>query len=306
MLRYYVLVSKSLTCLIRQFGSIPVDRTVVIINSQHQPFIDVAIDYCIDNLIEYHITESDGTPATGKNSMNKIFLESTDEYMVAIDGDDFITPYGVELYDRVAASGKAPDLICIYRQLGAMRCAPKHFIRGQDFEDLESKYGAVYFADKSNGYIDPEGLKAFFMKWCEVSDEKASQWVEDRLEHYELLFKYGEARESFCRMVFFSRKAVAHMHYDNSMKIGEDTAQWMLMKKLAFEGEIDMRRRNERKYGHTYIYCMDSVGVTEQDHKSKRFDWMKPLTDHLNTLDGLIENQSLPEFLDHEYEINEK
>ena len=43
--------------------------------------------------IEHYVTESDGTPATGKNSVLRLFLESDNEYMVQVDGDDMITPY---------------------------------------------------------------------------------------------------------------------------------------------------------------------------------------------------------------------
>ena len=53
---------------------------------------------CVSEGIEHYVTESDGTPATGKNSVLRLFLESDNEYMVHVDGDDMITPYGRNLY----------------------------------------------------------------------------------------------------------------------------------------------------------------------------------------------------------------
>lgn len=296
MLRYYVLVNKSLTRLIRQFDSLPVGRTVVVINSTHQPFVDVAIDYCYENSIEYYVTKSDGTPATGKNAMMQIFLQSNDEYMVAIDGDDFITPYGVKLYLDAAHSSKVPDVICLYKQLSASNCKPKDFVRGAPVPD---KFKPSFYADKSGGF-NPKMWRDHMQHWCEVDDQTADRWLNDRLEFNALMDKLSENKEYMCRMVFFSRKAAELVNYDNNFKIGEDTIQFMKLKKLAFEGELDMRRRNERKYGYTYIYTTDNSGVTEEGDKSERFDWIRPLTNHLNTLEGLIENQSLPEFRDHE------
>ena len=74
--------------------------------------------------IEHYVTESDGTPATGKNSVLRLFLESDNEYMVHVDGDDMITPYGRNLY-RTAAHTDAPDVICLQNELEIQNYRPE-------------------------------------------------------------------------------------------------------------------------------------------------------------------------------------
>ena len=74
--KYYVLTSRNMRTLERQFSSLRPKETVVIINTLDLEYVKDATDFCMSNDIEHHITESDGTPATGKNSLLQKFLES--------------------------------------------------------------------------------------------------------------------------------------------------------------------------------------------------------------------------------------
>ena len=87
MIKYYVLVNKSMNCLVRQFNTFNIDEVVVVINSLDEEFKAEAVRWCTKHGIENHVTESDGTPGTGKNSVLKLFLESDNEYMIHMDRD---------------------------------------------------------------------------------------------------------------------------------------------------------------------------------------------------------------------------
>ena len=52
-----------------------------------------------------------------KNELLKIFEKSDNDYCVQVDGDDFLTPYGVDLYEQIAQSSGAPDAICLRNQI---------------------------------------------------------------------------------------------------------------------------------------------------------------------------------------------
>ena len=115
--KYYVLTSGNIRTLERQFATLKPNETVVIINTLNEEYAEIATRFCVSNDIEHYVTESDGTPSTGKNSLLDKFLESDNEYMVQVDGDDYITPYGRNLYRTVALGDSPPDIICLANQL---------------------------------------------------------------------------------------------------------------------------------------------------------------------------------------------
>ena len=103
-LRFYVLTTRNIMCLRRHFAVLPVKETTVVINTKNERYKEQATEYCEEIGVEYFITESNGTPGKGKNSVQDIFRASKHEYCVQIDGDDMLTPYGVDYYRAVAVS----------------------------------------------------------------------------------------------------------------------------------------------------------------------------------------------------------
>ena len=105
-MKVYILTSRDIERLGWIEQVIPQRETVVVINSLDPDYGAVASKWCEERGYEHHITESDGTPATGKNSVIKLFLESGEDYMVAVDGDDVLTHYGYKLYTAMADAHK--------------------------------------------------------------------------------------------------------------------------------------------------------------------------------------------------------
>ena len=69
-LKYYVLTSNHFQFLKRhiseEYSNIPKEDLVVVINTLDEDYLMMAKGFCIHKEIEYYVTESDGTPATGK------------------------------------------------------------------------------------------------------------------------------------------------------------------------------------------------------------------------------------------------
>lgn len=318
-MKVYVLTSRNIERLNWIEQVIPQRETVVVINSLDPDYGAVASKWCEERDIEYHITESDGTPATGKNSVIKLFLESEEEYMVHVDGDDMLTPHGYKLYKAVAESGKAPDCVCLYRQ-PSIKPPMKNRVR-HDFliECIENKtletdvtrvdyWNTCYPWDKSKMDLNPwqtdENLYNMFRREpYNAEPEVALKWASQRVLYNHFMKTYSDAGEYMCRMVFFSRKCAELIEYTNHLVVGEDTIQFLQLKRQAGEGNINMQRRKE-KYNPSYLAIRDNESVTLQTGLYN-YEWLTPLNNKIKTLkeDDLLPPRyaSLTEFNDGTY-----
>lgn len=281
-----MLWSRNPSRLIRNIKKLGKTNTEVVINTRDSASEEWGVSWCKNNNVTYHVTESDGTPATGKNSVLKVFLESDNEYMVQVDGDDYLTPHGVELYQRLAEHPCPPDMVVLYRQPAL------------------SKGGKIDFPfDKSRFTLDYDLLMEFFTtnKNYMLDRETAHEWATDRLEFDDWMNRKMEDREFMCRMVFHSREVAELMDYNNSLIVGEDTLQFLELKCLALQGKLNILRRKEREKP-TYIYDQ-----TEDDsfmRKDYKFDWSwcKPLLRELQKVKNLpADFARLPEFRDEQW-----
>lgn len=318
-MKVYVLTSRNIERLNWIEQVIPQRETVVVINSLDPDYGAVASKWCEERGIEYHITQSDGTPATGKNSVIKLFLESEEDYMVHVDGDDMLTPHGYKLYKAVAESGKAPDCICMYRQ-PSIKPPLRNKVRF-DFllECIENKtleteaYRIEYFStcypwdksrmDQSPWQTEENLYNMFRTEPYNAEPETAWDWACQRVLYNHYMKTYSDAGEYMCRMVFFSRKCAELMEYTNELVIGEDTIQFLDLKRQAEEGNINMQRRKE-KYNPSYLAIRDNESVTLQTGLYN-YEWLKPLNKKIKTLkeDDLLPSRyaSLTEFNDGTY-----
>ena len=321
MLKYYVLVSKSMNCLVRQFNTLSREQTVVVINTLNEQFQNEAVRWCTKNQIEHYVTESDGTAGTGKNSVIDLFLQSDNQYMVHVDGDDFITPYGRNVYRAIAHQPNCPDLIALYNQPSMYEYDVEQFNDKRDSNDAVDQIRGAFFPHQYEIIFDNvlnDVQLEHHVRWYKeryfMSHEKAIRLARVRLYLEQLYIDYGDGNEAFNRMVFFSRKAAQYVNYTNELKVGEDTVEYYKLKKLALEGKFDMRVRDESQ-GYTYIYMEDHEGIISTDrgkHKSKeqlshRWDWLVPLLNRLNSfIRELPIRTRLKEVFDPYYEVNKK
>ena len=317
-MKFYILVSRRIEYLKDHVKSIPFKDQVVVINSLDNDFIDQASTYCQENSIEHYVTESDGTAATGKNSVMKLFLESDNNHMVQVDGDDKITEYGYKKYKSISQSENPPDILVLYNQWqiqdtkfsidengnektrSTSRNQPWIRNRGGSWEKVSAHYDSLKIKTKNH-----------------LEQDELLLWATERVFTENFCWSLGEGddnvRESFNRMVFYSRKAAKYINFDNKLKIGEDIMEFFRMKKLCYDGVINVQRLNENPNDNgtefTYLYR-----DTHHDNVVKQLtydpendvvvsEWFSDINNYIidNELDKkykCIENWMIPDYKD--------
>lgn len=304
-MKFYFLTSGDHKALDLNAKLIPHENLVVVINTLDDNYVIHATTYCEIHGIEYYVTESDGTPATGKNSVIDLFLASDNDYMVQIDGDDYITPHGVEVYKNLANHPRPPDMVVLYRQ-PAIKLFDYDWIIKNPKSPIPKEWGLKFPMDKSDVGYDrqtPEWLYRYFVNICEVDHDTASRWSVDRYEFNQAMIMYSEVREYMCRMVFYSRKCAEKVRFENNIIVGEDTIQFLKLKKMATEGQLRIYRRKERNLP-TYLYYDGIRNSATHDtlQGGINWDWIRPFLNELDKIkDTLPHNVSLPEFIDKEW-----
>ena len=249
-LKFYVLTSTNYEALLRhndpEYSNIHKDDMVVVINSLDSAYIEQAKNYCSAEDIKYYITESNGSPAKGKNTLLDVFLESDDDYCVMIDGDDFLTPHGVWMYKHLAGLETPPDAVCLINQIS-----------------LRFVDNVLYFVNPMT--VDYKGLSLVdfykdFKEDCGLSHEKSMYFENLQRKFYTEQEKYSEGNEVHCRVTWLSKKAAA-FKFDEDLIVGEDTLQMLHLKHEALEGRLNFYSTDE--YPATYIYDEREVGTVD-------------------------------------------
>lgn len=294
-LKFYVLVSYNRASFRKCIYHLPKEHTRIVINTRDRGMRQALVEVCNELGFKYHVTESDGTPATGKNSMLDIFERMPEEYAVMIDGDDFITPYGVQYYTELAHQEKVPDLVCLYKQASLAIINPEAFTVDTTASNIWT-YGLEYTADKSDPQMHnmtQEYMKKFFL-YVGKTEEEAERWSKLRWEYNQFMNTYSDSYEYMLRMVFFSKHAASLFRYNPVLTIGEDTIQWLQLKRMAIvENKLSMAKKND-KDRPTYIMNREEDGICNQKHKLN-WDWMIPLLEEASKIELPPPNSTLPE-----------
>jgi len=272
----------------RHLARIPKDDLVIVLNSQNAEYITEATNWCISEGVEHYVTESDGTPSTGKNSVFDIFTASDNDYMVLVDGDDFITPHGLYVYDKIAQSESPPDAVALEYQFGLVpNESYSIMLRHSQTQPGSARRDAadVFNQDHIHGW----GLRIFHKPhdWWEhalagTSVEHWDTFTENCSAMHQRLMtlehKYINGWESHLRITFYSKSAAA-FRFDPELIVGEDTMQYFVLKNAMVEGNIDMRILNE--IYPTYVYDQRIEGIVrlanEVDDGRGWLNWMTKL-----------------------------
>ena len=303
-LKFYVLCSKNLKATQRHERTIPKEDLHIVINSEDGDYVNSAIDYCVSANIEYTVTTSDGTPATGKNSVFDVFTSSNNDHMVLVDGDDFITPHGVWLYKQLAASNTCPDVVAIEYQYGI------YADRGYHTPHHYDPY--VGCSDKNDhDQIQGFGTRCFlqpFSYWEKAINGRLidtsngtnyAQHLSDVHERWaNYAYRYINNWETHCRVVLYSQAAAA-FRFDTDLLIGEDTLQYFVLKHEHVNGRLNMKVLNDRY--PTYVYDTRVGGVCADQHyrvgRPGWIDWLELLTEKYEEYDslGMMHDDELPQ-----------
>jgi hypothetical protein len=285
-MQFYILTATNYDALVRHFDSrysnIEIKDAVVVINTLNEEYSVQAEDFCKENDIEYYITESNGTPAKGKNSLLAIFLESNNDYCVMIDGDDFLTPHGVWMYKKLATMDNPPDAVCLINQK-SYRYVKNTLYALQPFT---VNYGELLTTDYYTSFKKDYGL----------SSEKSKYFESLHLKFYAQHKKYSQDNEVHCRVTWLSKKA-AQFKFNENIVIGEDTLQMFELKNQSALGNLNFYTTDETPA--TYVYDERNVGTVMSVSKfGYDYEWMDAYLNELKKMEDqnkLHENLKLPE-----------
>jgi hypothetical protein len=298
---FYVLTSHNIYALDRQFDTLSKEDTTVLINTLDKDYEKAVVDYCISKKIRHFVTPSDGTAATGKNTFLGQFEKDGIPYAVLIDGDDYLTSYGVKTYRDLAKKENAPDAVVLINPI--TKVWPKHVATSE------------LFLDPARQHLDPRGLPVQMVQgstvdnWEElkkgeliVDNYKGTQQVDlDSFQKYISLFHYGMGIDEIAaRVTFMSRKAL-RIRYNKKFVVGEDTFQYLELKDLHDRGELQLVMHDESRPTYMYDARISGVAVYEsQKDGGKGFvDWMLILKNAMEELkdEGRLHNTRLTEWL---------
>ena len=306
LIKFYALCTKSLPATKRHIEFVPKEDLIMVFNSQDSDYVAQAQVWCTDEGIEHYVTTCDGTASTGKNSVFDLFLESDHEYMVLIDGDDFVTPHGVWTYKQMAALSDAPDVVCLYDQLGIYK------ERGYD----PVLRGADFMGDPSFAAADPldptciqgHAKRVFRMDWTwwqaaltgdaipQIDDESiALSAVHQRWAHH--CRNYIDDWEPHLRITFFSRAAAAQGRFDPALLVGEDTVRFLELKDAHMHGQLNVVKHRETYPTYVYDTRIDGVVQWAYDREEGYLRWLTALTDKYDELEAMemMHEEDLPE-----------
>lgn len=287
MLKFYILLSNAggfLRHFSPDYSNLSPDEAEVVINTQTlQNQKDIAF-LCDKFGVTYHITESNGTPAKGKNELLKIFEASDNDYCVQIDGDDYLTPHGVWLYKNIAASKTVPDAICIKN--GAAVCH-----KGTVFEYKGIEVRKFFTIDYES--LDYQDMYNQFCK--RLPTDLAEQYVNYHKDYYGRQEIYCEDSDAHCRVVFFSKVAAAYK-FNEDVMVGEDTLQYFDLKHAHMQRHLNFVCNDEAPA--TYIYNqLDGWGTVFKTTKGHTdWSWMGEFNEYVDVYlkAGKLHDKDLP------------
>lgn len=303
--RYYILISRNLAQVKRHTRmwdgtysqQITKDDVVFCINTLDADFEAEAAAWCESEGLEYHISESNGGPSKGKNAVLDVFLASDDDYMIQVDGDDFITPHGLHIYRMIAnptvyglPDESPPDVVCLEFQYGIVPNEGYGPLSEEECRDSAAAFAEDIFNAE---HIQGRGYRCFARtyQWWEQAMrgdyiKTGSPYLESLSEaHRKLItyeFKYINKWESHCRVVWFSKKAASMTRFPENILVGEDLINYFDLKHEFFLGNLKMRTLYELY--PTYVYDQRVGGIVQiandMNHGRGFLDWMVESVEH--------------------------
>jgi len=306
LIKFYALCSKSMPATKRHLQTVPKEDLIMVFNSEDEDYVNEAKAWCVEENIEHYITTSDGTASTGKNSVLELFLASDHEFMVMIDGDDFVTPHGVWTYKQIVERSDAPDVICLYDQLGIYKeRGYDPVLRGHDF--LQDPMFTT--ADPTDPtLIQGHAKRVFRQDWAwwqsaidgtlipQTDDEsKALADVHQRWAIH--CQKYIDKWEHHLRITLFSRAAAAQGKFQVGLLVGEDTVRFLELKDAHMHGQLKVVKHRETYPTYVYDTRLDGVVQWAYDRDWGYVKWLTELTEKYDELEAMdmMHEDDLPE-----------
>ena len=270
--RFYVLTSRNMKCLKRHFFSLPKEHTTVIINTLDKEYEETAQMWCIQQRINCVVTESNGKPGKGKNACLDHFLESNYTHMVLIDGDDFLQPFGVNLYTALTARSKPLDGVVIVhsKSFRGGTNPNKHLFAPFPWTTAYKEWGGKHAHDYPHMR---KHLKEQFRNRKELKEQYDIHVGQNQKWNYPPdSMHYMDC----ARLILWSRKLAETIRFREDLIIGEDSLLNYEVRDLAFKKEIILEKV-EDKIARSYYYDLTNSGIVRRLQNKVDWSWMQPL-----------------------------
>lgn len=193
---------------------------VVVCNTLDTSYEDLATLVAESYGIHCVVTESNGTPSHGKNSVLEYFNTTDYTHLMQIDGDDYIMPDAIEKINSIVEQNPEVDVIGIthnYMLFQGKEYTLRDFFRSQEIYEFA---GAVERGHQINLFS---------------------------------LGKFMASTLNFNRMVLYSKKVTNSFKFDLEFHGAEDVVAYF---ELYYNPNINYMLTDE----HIYIYDMESGG----------------------------------------------
>lgn len=269
MLRFYVLTSRKFGCLKRHFRSLPKDQTTVVINSTDDVYVAKAYAWCRAEGIDVTITESNGNPGRGKNSVLYHFLKSDNDYMVQIDGDDFLQPHGVNLYKWIAENDPPDGIQLVYGNTWSDHPNPAELYGVHPWQRnyLEWVESTIPLEKRAHYYYMYEKRVEYQNIFREV-DKQAFEWN----------YPDAVAPTECARLIFYSRKLAKSVTFRDDLLVGEDALVNYQVRDMAWKKKIILKKILDSRE-KTYSYDLSNSGIVKQTEMESNYEWLQPFHD---------------------------
>ena len=203
---------------------------VVIINTQNDDYVKKAEKLCQKYCVKSIVTESNGKPGKGKNAVIKYFLSTEYQYLLPVDGDDFLLPNALSILSNVANNNDIDVL-------GLIDCLALHKNRYLTVEEW------LHDSDYMNRVV----------KNISQADLRKFNLHIERIRRTST-----EHGNFFNRFVLVSQKAAKYINYDEEMGGAEDVREGLLLKLLHHQNKINYLLLSNKD---VYVHDVSDEGV---------------------------------------------
>ena len=222
------------------------DKVVVVCNTLDFSYAEEATQLANSYGLKCVVTESNGTPGKGKNSLKDYFLTTEFTHLIPVDGDDFLLPNAVEIISNIVES-KNPDVIGLIDGLV--------MLGGEIMTAKEWQEHEVLF-QRSVDNTEARNLKRLNLHIAKI------RRISTEYDNF------------FNRFVLLSREATSHINYNETLTGAEDIKQSFLFKLMQQEGKINyliLSSQNIYMYDVTDMGACFAVCKTDLSIESKTF-----------------------------------
>lgn len=203
---------------------------VVIINSLDDEFQNLAIVLVEKYGLKSIVTDSNGKPGKGKNSLLKYFLETDYTHLIPVDGDDYLLPNAIEILSNTTKDHRI-DVLGLINGLCLL---------GDNLIDTTEWFVHNEYMNRITDSIDPKLYRKFNLQLEKV--KRAAN-------------EYGNL---FNRFIVLSKKAASLINYEEELSGAEDVKQGLLLKLAQSKGTLIYKLLSSK---NVYVYDVTEPGI---------------------------------------------